>query len=118
MRTSVDSLTLVAGLLLFATTPWVHAQDAAHGKTVFEHYCAPCHGAGPGDDGAPMLPGTHAISLKYRGEKPPLLQDREDLTLDFIRTVVRGGLASMPPFRKTEMTDAELADIKAWFDSQ
>ena len=104
--------------LLIATAPALYAQDAAHGQQVFEHYCTPCHGAGPGDDGAPMLPGTHAIYLKYRGERPPLLQDRSDLSYDFIRTVVRGGLASMPPFRKTELTDTELADIKAYFDKQ
>ena len=85
-----------------------------HGKTVFAHYCAPCHGAGRGDDGAPMLPGTHALHLKYNGEKPGLLEERTDLPAELIKAFVRNGVASMPPFRKTEVTDEDIAAIAAY----
>ena len=91
--------------------------SATHGKRVFERYCTLCHGEGPGADGAPMLPGTHAIYIKYRGELPPLLQHRSDVTIDLVKNVVRNGLASMPPFRPTEVTDSDLEAIVAWFDS-
>jgi mono/diheme cytochrome c family protein len=93
------------------------AQDGAvlaTGKGVFQHYCAPCHGAGRGDDGAPMLPGTQALQLKYRGQKPGLLEERSDLPASLIKTIVRNGIASMPPFRKTEVTDADLEAIAAY----
>jgi mono/diheme cytochrome c family protein len=93
------------------------AQDAAvleRGKTVFQHYCAPCHADGRGDDGAPMLPGTHALHLKYRGEKPGLLEQRTDLPVELIEAIVRNGVASMPPFRKTEVTDEDIAAIAAY----
>jgi mono/diheme cytochrome c family protein len=93
------------------------AQDAAtveRGRTVFAHYCAPCHGPGRGDDGAPMLPGTHALYLKYRGEKPPLLERRADLPAAALKAFVRNGVASMPPFRKTEVSDADLDAIAAY----
>ena len=88
--------------------------DVAHGKEVFEHYCKPCHGAGRGDDGAPMLPGTHALTLKYRGQKPGLLEERTDLPAELIKAFVRNGVASMPPFRKTEVTDADLDAVAAY----
>jgi len=93
------------------------AQDAptiARGKEVFTHYCAPCHGEGRGDDGAPFLPGTHALMLKYRGEKPGLLEERTDLPAEVIKAFVRTGVASMPPFRKTEVTDQDLEAIAAY----
>jgi mono/diheme cytochrome c family protein len=88
--------------------------DVAHGKEVFEHYCKPCHGAGHGDDGAPLLPGTHALTLKYRGQKPGLLEERTDLPPELIKAFVRNGVASMPPFRKTEVTDADLDAVAAY----
>jgi mono/diheme cytochrome c family protein len=93
------------------------ANQINRGKEVFEHYCAPCHGAGRGDDGAPMLPGTHALFLKYRGQISGLLEERADLPVELIKSVVRNGVASMPPFRKTEVTDADLDAIAAYLKS-
>jgi (+)-pinoresinol hydroxylase len=84
------------------------------GRFVFEQYCTPCHGDGRGDDGAPMLPGTHALHLKYRGERPGLLEQRSDLPAEVIRVFVRNGVASMPPFRKTEVTDEDIEAIAAY----
>jgi mono/diheme cytochrome c family protein len=97
-----------------ATAAGQTAEQIAHGKETFAHYCAPCHGAGRGDDGAPMLPGTHALTLKYRGAKPGLLEERTDLPAELIKAFVRSGLASMPPFRKTEVTDADLEAVAAY----
>jgi mono/diheme cytochrome c family protein len=91
-----------------------HAAQIERGKVVFEHYCAPCHGAGRGDDGAPLLPGTHALQLKYRGEKPGLLEQRTDLPAALIKAFVRAGVASMPPLRQTEVTDADIEAIAAY----
>jgi mono/diheme cytochrome c family protein len=86
------------------------AQTAAQvrGKQVYDHWCTPCHASGPGH------PGTQSLEIKYRGELPAVLEDREDLTLEFVRTMVRDGILMMAPFRKTEVTDAELDDIAAY----
>ena len=86
------------------------AQTAAaeRGKAVYDHWCTPCHAPGPGH------PGTQSLQVKYRGEIPPVLEDREDLTPEFVRTMVREGILMMAPFRKTEVTDAELDDIAAY----
>ncbi len=108
---------LVLTGMLAAGASVARAQDAAvieHGKAVFQQYCAPCHGAGRGDDGAPMLPGTHALHLKYNGEKPGLLEQRRDLPFELLKAFVRNGVASMPPFRKTEVTDGDLEAIAAY----
>jgi mono/diheme cytochrome c family protein len=102
---------------LLAALSGASADEAAqieHGRAVFERYCTPCHGDGPGDDGAPMLPGTHALHLKYRGELPALLEDRSDLTAETIRAFVRSGIASMPPFRPTEVTNEDIDAIAAY----
>jgi mono/diheme cytochrome c family protein len=93
------------------------AQDRAaidRGNGKFQYMCAPCHGAGIGDDGRAMLPGTDALRIKYRGALPALLEQRSDLTAPVLRTFVRRGTFSMPPFRPTEITDEEIDDIAAY----
>ena len=101
-----------AGILLGAIvfSSMARAQTAAEqrGMAVYEHWCAPCHAPGPGH------PGTQSLEIKYRGELPAVLEEREDLTPEFVRTMVRQGILMMAPFRKTEVTDAELDDIVAY----
>jgi len=76
--------------------------------------CAPCHGSDRGDFGRAMLPGTDALRIKYQGKVPALLEQRTDLTPEVIRTYVRRGTWSMPPFRKSELTDAQIDAISAY----
>ena len=88
--------------------------SAENGRAVFAKWCTPCHGAGivTGElSGRSPPPGTVALQLKYRGELPAVLEERTDLTGEFIETVVRGGLFGMPITRKTEISDSELEDI-------
>ena len=95
----------------------VKAEDTSavqRGNLKFQRTCAPCHGAGPGSDGRAALPGTVALQLKYQGSLPALLEARTDLTADILKTYVRRGSWSMPPFRKTELTDGEIRDIAAY----
>ena len=108
------ALPLVAAI---AFTPAGVAQDAAtiaRGKEVFARQCTPCHGAERGDFGREMLPGTDALRIKYQGKQPALLEQRKDLTPELIRTYVRKGTFSMPPFRKTEISDAQVDEISAY----
>jgi (+)-pinoresinol hydroxylase len=87
------------------------APDAEHGRAVYEHWCAPCHAPGPGH------PGTQSLQLKYDGNLPAVLEEREDLTPAVVKTFVRQGILSMAPFRKTEITDAELEDLAAYLSN-
>ena len=114
--TRATELAGLAALLCVAVTA-VHAQDstaAQRGNTKFQRTCAPCHGPGPGNDGEAMLPGTAALQLKYKGSVPPLLEARSGLTAEVLKGFVRRGSWSMPPFRKTELSDAEIGDIAAY----
>jgi mono/diheme cytochrome c family protein len=112
---------LVPGVLLAASTLFgggtaVAADGAAiaRGNTVYQYWCATCHGPGIGILGLPMLPGTMALATKYRGALPALLEERTDLTPDFVKTIVRHGITIMPQFRKTEVSDADLDAIAAY----
>jgi len=90
------------------------ASQIEQGQQVFAQVCAPCHGRGRGTDGAKMLPGTAALDAKYQGKVPPALEDRRGLTADVLRYFIRNGIAGMPMFRKTEVTDADIEAIAAY----
>jgi len=110
-------LATLIGVACALSLPAAYAQDKPsieRGRAKFQHSCEPCHGAGIGDDGRTMLPGTDALRLKYRGALPAVLEQRKDLNADIIKVFVRQGSWSMPPFRPTELTDAEIADIAAY----
>ena len=89
-----------------------HAADptdtAPAGRAVYEHWCAPCHAPGPGH------PGTQSLQIKYGGKAPPVLLDRTDLSPQAVAQFVRTGILLMAPFRKTEITDAQLAALSAY----
>ena len=78
------------------------------GEAVYAHWCAPCHAAGPGH------PGTESLQLKYGGQRPSVLLDRTDLSASAVAATVRQGVLLMAPFRKTEITDAELQLLAAY----
>jgi mono/diheme cytochrome c family protein len=82
--------------------PSAQGADMQHVDPTFEHWCLPCHGSGL------YKAGTLGLEVKYQGKLPALLQQRTDLTRSFVKSSVRLGIKSMPPFRKTEITDAEL----------
>jgi (+)-pinoresinol hydroxylase len=91
------------------TTATVTAPPGApQGYVPFQKYCAVCHGTGFGK------PGTRALAAKYKGAQPAALEERTDLSADFIKYTVRHGVSVMPMFRKTEISDAELDAIAAY----
>lgn len=104
-------IALPALLLLALVAPRALAQDAAaigRGKQVFDNWCAACHAPGP------RHPGTQALDVLYKGVKPGALEQRTDLVPALTRTFVRTGVSVMPPFRKTEIDDADLAALAAY----
>jgi (+)-pinoresinol hydroxylase len=87
------------------TTTTVSGEGQPPGYVEYQKYCSACHGPGAG------RPGTAALEAKYKGAEPALLDQRTDLTPELIKTYVRNGISVMPFFRKTEISDAELAAI-------
>jgi mono/diheme cytochrome c family protein len=104
----------LAGVLMVvsAATAFAQDQDAAtidRGKQVYEYWCATCHGAGRGK------PGTTALAAKYKGtDRPAVLDERTDLTIQSVRFFTRNGVSIMPMFRKTEVSDGDLDAIAAY----
>lgn len=108
VRTTTILLSLVAVSPGAADEADTQASDVAAGKQVYDHWCAPCH--------APtgMMAGTIALEAKYQGALPAALEARTDLNADFITYYVRNGITVMPPFRKTEISDEQLARLVAY----
>lgn len=71
------------------------------GKELYEHWCAACHDSGHGH------PGTLRMAGDF-GEDQSVLIGMEGLDKDLVRFAVRNGFNMMPPFRATEISDAEL----------
>ncbi len=88
----------------------LRADDIATGERVFQQWCIHCHGE---DNSGP---GTLRLAWD-KGEDKSLLTERDDLSREYIRVVVRRGLDEMPSFRITEISAAELdalADFLGW----
>lgn len=77
----------------------------AQGKVLFNKTCIWCHGPG--------VWGTNRLAKRFDKEHA-LLENRTDLTAAGIHAVVRTGLGSMPPYRKTEVSDADIEAIAAY----
>ena len=79
------------------------------GAAVFNNWCSTCHSHGPQN-----APGTASLQMKYQGSVPAPLEDRRDLTPEVVKVFVRNGVAMMAPFRKTEVSDADLEALAAY----
>lgn len=111
---AILALALGGGALLWAR-PSPHPAPPAEparsaGEKVFDKWCSDCHSTAEG-------PGSLALQRKYKGEIPAVLEQRSDLTPDFVRPVVRQGMSFMPSFRKTEISDADLELLAAYLAS-
>ncbi|THF60357.1 c-type cytochrome [Pseudothauera rhizosphaerae] len=102
MKTKKQSIALVGILALCtkfgsfaaganAVSPYPDAKVGAGAEGIYARVCGYCHGANVG----------------------PLILGRE-LHVDFIRTMVRLGIGSMPAFRQSEISDAELGELAQW----
>jgi (+)-pinoresinol hydroxylase len=105
----------VAVLLSLAVSTAAFGQtgDQAAGKKIFDLWCSGCHK--PLGPYVPSVAGTSALVKKYQGtQTPAALEERTDLTPAIVKFYVRKGFKSMPFFRKTEVSDTELASLIAY----
>lgn len=100
---AILTLALAAGL--------VNADDAAltpqqeQGRRAYNHICVYCH--------SPGVWGTNRLAKRVDKDHA-VLENRTDLSAEVIQTVVRTGIGSMPPLRKSELSDADLAAVAAY----
>jgi mono/diheme cytochrome c family protein len=81
------------------------ATQQAQGKALYGATCNYCH--------SEKVWGTLALERR-RGTSDALLEKRTDLVPAFVKSVIRNGLGSMPAYRRTELTDAEVDAIVAY----
>jgi mono/diheme cytochrome c family protein len=86
-----------------------HGSLTERGAAVFNNWCSMCHGKD-----VKNAPGTRSLQFKYQGKLPAALEDRRDLTAEIVKLYVRKGVATMPFFRKTEISDADLDALAAY----
>jgi mono/diheme cytochrome c family protein len=91
-----------------ATAPAADRATLERGEAVYDEWCAACHDPGP------RHPGTQALEALYKGSKPAALEERTDLVPALTETFVRKGVSVMAPFRKTEISDEDLAALAAY----
>lgn len=99
---------LLLALPLLAAANASPAQDMSKieaGQAVFQKWCSACHGPGR------HTPGTMALFFKYGKDMPTLLELRGDLTEETLAYFIRNGVSVMPSFRKTEISDSDIAAI-------
>jgi mono/diheme cytochrome c family protein len=92
----------IAALLCVAPLAAPAAEPGADGKALFQYHCGLCHRQG----------GTGTFMLGRRlGQDNALLEGRTNLNTDYVRTVVRNGINSMPRFARPELPDEDLLRI-------
>jgi mono/diheme cytochrome c family protein len=110
LATLCAAAAFVPGVRVEAAAPVVAASS---GKVVYDQWCVGCHG--PMAAGGRFPPaGTSILQQRYQNKVPAVLEERTDLKPEFIRVVVRQGVALMPALRKTEVTDVQLDALIAY----
>ncbi|MEM9570401.1 MAG: cytochrome c [Pseudomonadota bacterium] len=98
--------------LTFGFSASEDATGLERGQQVYDQWCAICHADGVGMAGTDSLKRTYMMAGIT--DMSPILTERTDLTPEYIELVVRQGIKSMPYFRKTEVSDEDLALIGAY----
>ena len=101
---AILTLTLIGGGVANAADGALTSQQE-RGKRAYDHICVYCHGPG--------VWGTNRLS-KRMDKEHAVLENRTDLSAAVIQTIVRTGIGSMPPLRKSELPDADLAAVAAY----
>jgi len=96
-------LSLASSLATAADVPLTPSQE--QGKKLFHATCIYCHGE--------KVWGTFTLERRM-GKDHALLEKRDDLVGAYVKTVIRAGLGSMPPYRRTELSDADIEAIAAY----
>jgi cytochrome c5 len=104
---------LSAALLVVCTGVMADEADLSpqqvQGKRLFGHTCIYCHSLG--------VWGTNRLAKRLDKDRA-LLENRTDLSATQIQAVVRQGIGSMPPLRKTELSDSDVQAIAAYLTRQ
>lgn len=91
-------------LLLFLSLSMATMLVRADGEIVYEDWCEICHAL------EANMPGTDRIREVF-GEERVNLRDSPFVSEETLRAIVRSGRGMMPPFRRTEISNAQLDEL-------
>lgn len=98
---------LSCALLLAASGAAAQDELVERGREVYDDWCAICHAPGEG--------ATRILEERYQGALPAVVDQRTNLTAELITARVRTWVApQMPPFRQSEVSDADLEAVIAY----
>jgi mono/diheme cytochrome c family protein len=108
---------VVARLIAIMFCGWAFAEAQSppassqvdSGAKIYQYWCVECHNA--------RGLGTLYLGKRYQGAVPAILDQRRNLSSDYIGYVVRNGISFMPSFRKTEISNEDLAALSAYLTS-
>jgi mono/diheme cytochrome c family protein len=119
-RQIAGAAALSAALLGLARFTLIGAAEAADpvqvkvatssGEQTYMKWCAECHASAIG-------PGTKTLEKRYKGQVPAILHMRTGIPAELVTYTVRHGAGFMPPFRKTEISDSQLAGLATYLSS-
>jgi mono/diheme cytochrome c family protein len=101
---AVALLAVTGAGALAAQEPALSAQQD-QGRKLYQSTCLYCHGE--------KVWGTFTLQRRL-GADHGLLEKRTDLVAPFVKNAVRNGLGSMPTYRRTELSDADVDAIAAY----
>ena len=96
---------LGSAAVVAAAAEGVEADVLARGQALYERHCGVCHREGQ--------TGTVVLGRRLGAERA-LLAVRTDLTVPYVRQVVRAGLVNMPRLTRVELPDRDLDALAAW----
>ena len=106
-RPPIRKISLAFALLLSANGAAAQDELIERGRAVYAEWCAICHAPGEG--------ATRILEERYRGALPAVVDQRTNLTEELIVARVRTWVApQMPPFRQSEVSDADLEAVIAY----
>lgn len=106
-RALILKISLSCALLLSASGAAAQDDLVERGRTVYADWCAICH--------APGESATRILEERYQGAMPAVVDERTNLTEELIVARVRTWVApQMPPFRQSEVSDADLEAVIAY----
>ena len=106
-RTLILKIGLSFVLLLSANHAAAQDDLVERGRIVYDNWCAICHALGEG--------ATRILEERYQGALPAVVDERTNLTEELITARVRTWVApQMPPFRQSEVSDADLEAVIAY----
>jgi mono/diheme cytochrome c family protein len=102
-RASVVAVLLLSAATVDAAEPGAPLTSRQEqGRTLYHGTCVHCHGQN--------VWGTFTLGRRL-GADHALLEQRTDLVGPYVKTVIRAGVGSMPAYRRTELTDADVDAI-------